>query len=98
MPELGFVIYLLAISYALGQFWYSVLEMRHEEWMRTMSFPLLGIVAGEALWAKYLTAGPEFFGIHVIVAFVFAFIAALIDWGIHVMRPTHEAMTRPAHA
>lgn len=99
MPELGFVIYLLAISYALGQFWYSILEIRHEDWMRTTSFPLLGIVAGEALWAKAgMVSGPEFFGVHVIVAFVFALIATVIDWGIHSARPTHEVMVRPAHA
>lgn len=101
MPELGFVLYLLALSYAFGQLWYSIFEFRHEHWLRVMSYPLLGIVGGEALWAKYLASGPDFFGVHVLVAFVATLIAVLVDIGIHALRPTHEKtleMPKAAHA
>ena len=92
LPALGFVIYLLAVSYAFGQLWYSIFEYRHDVWMRTLSFPLLGIIAGEALWATNFAAGPVFFGIHIYTAFVGSLVASLVDLGIHSLRPTHERM------
>lgn len=98
MPELAFVVYMLALAYGLGQLWYSVLDYRHDNWTRTWSFPFLGIIAGEALWANFLPAGPEFLGIHVLVAFVATLVAALVDLGIHALRPAPAPSLRPAHA
>lgn len=94
MAEFGHVLFLVALAYGLGQFWYSILDHRHEHWMRICSYPFLGIVAGEAL----TPIGPEVFGVHVFVAFVATLVACLVDRIVHMIRPAHEAEMRPAHA
>ena len=94
MPELGYVAYLLALSYGLGQLWYSILGHRYDNWMRHCSYPFLGIVAGEA----FVPIGPEFFGVHVGVAFLATLVAAILDRLVHTLRPASEASLRPAHA
>ena len=95
MPELGYVVYLLALAFGLGQLWYSVLDFRHDHWMRMASYPFLGIVLGEA----FVPMGPEVFGVHIMVAFVATLIACILDRVIHTIRPAHEeAALRPSHA
>ena len=83
MPELGFAVYLLAISYGVGVLWYTLLGSRDSGWMRMAAFPLLGVVIGEAIWNKYLSAGMgqglAFGGLHVYVVLVSSFIAVLVD-------------------
>ena len=86
MPELGFIVYLVAISYALGLLWYTLLGHHHTSWMRIAAFPLLAVVIGEALWTRYLatTAGQGlvFSGLNLYVALVATFIGALVDIGL----------------
>ena len=94
MAEFGNVLFLVAFAYGLGQLWYSVLDHRHDGWMRIASFPFLGMIAGEA----FMPMGPEVFGVHVVVAFVATFVACLVDKLVHAIRPGHEAELRPAHA
>lgn len=100
MPELGNMLYLLALSYAFGQLWYNVLDYHHEGWMRVCSFPFLGIILGEALYARVLAlpAGPETYGVHIFLALVATLVATVIDMFIHTLRPAHETSLRPAHA
>ena len=94
MPELGYVAYLLALAYGLGQLWYSVLDYRHDHWMRLCAYPFLGIVIGEV----FAPVGPEFHGVHVAMALGASLIAAIVDRLIHTLRPDHEASLHPAHA
>jgi len=83
VPELGFVLYIIAMSYGLGMLWYTLLGRNYMGWMRLGAFPLLGLVIGEGLWAKYLSdnigPGLVFMGLHLYVALVSTFIAALVD-------------------
>ncbi len=98
VENVGFVIYLLALSYAMGQLWYSIYGRHVEGWMRLLSFPLLGIIGGETLWVNWATlaAGPDFFGIHVVVAFFGTLVATAIDMLIHVAHRSYVEMERPA--
>ncbi len=56
MPELGLVVYLLAISYGMGALWYTLLGRSPARWTRMTAFPLVGVVIGEpgrapAIWS-----------------------------------------------
>ena len=83
MPELGFVVYLIAISYGMGALWYTLLGRSETSWTRMTAFPLVGVVIGEALWARYLSEnvgqGLVFFDLHIYVALVSTLAAALVD-------------------
>ncbi len=54
MPELGLVVYLLAISYGMGALWYTLLGRSPARWTRMTAFPLVGVVIWGAL------PGPSF--------------------------------------
>lgn len=83
MPELGFVGLLIALSYGVGVLWYTLLGKTYTSWMRMAAFPLLGVIIGEAVWTRYLSAsvgqGLVFSSIHIYVALVSSFIGALVD-------------------
>jgi L-cystine uptake protein TcyP (sodium:dicarboxylate symporter family) len=83
MPELGFVVFLVAMSYGMGVLWYTLLGRNYTGWMRMVAFPLVGLVIGEALWGKYLSgnmgAGLVFYDLHIYVALISTFIATLVD-------------------
>ncbi|MFQ6030427.1 MAG: hypothetical protein ACE5Q6_23375 [Dehalococcoidia bacterium] len=83
MPDLGFVVYLIAISYGMGTLWYTLLGRSVFSWMRMGAFPLVGVVIGEAIWTRYLAEaigqGLVFLNVHIYVALVATFIAALVD-------------------
>ena len=49
MPYLGFVVQFIAISYALGVVWYTLLGRNYSSWMRMAVFPFVGAVVGESL-------------------------------------------------
>ena len=75
MPDLGFVVYLIAVSYALGVVWHTLLGRGYTSWMRLAAFPLVGTVLGETL----VTIGPSLFALHLYVALVSTFIAVTAD-------------------
>ena len=75
MPDLGFVVQFIAISYALGVVWYTLLGRSYSSWMRMAAFPLVGAVVGESLVA----AGPTFFGIHLYVILASTLAGAVSD-------------------
>ena len=82
MPELGFVAFMIGLSYGLGVLWYKLLgdgTSGHSGWMRTASVPFVGLVAGEGVWAAYLLSGPTFFDVHVALALVTTLVAVLVD-------------------
>jgi len=83
MPDLGFVVFLVALSYGMGVLWYTLLGRNYTGWMRVAAFPLIGVVIGEALWAKYMTgstlSGLVFWNLNIYPVLMFTFIAALLD-------------------
>ena len=81
MPELGFVVYVIAVSYVLGSVWYALLGRQHTNWMRMAAFPFLGVVIGQALWSGEFnrTDGLYFYGLHIYVALISSLAGAAID-------------------
>ena len=83
MPELGFIVYLIAVSYGMGVVWYSLLGRKYTGWMRMAVFPFLGVVIGEALWVNHLAGSPteglQYFGLHVYVVLISSFAGSLVD-------------------
>ena len=75
MPYLGFVVQFIAISYALGVVWYTLLGRDYDSWMRMAAFPFVGAIVGEEL----MDAGPSFFGLHLYVALVSTLAAVVVD-------------------
>ena len=55
MPELGFVVFLIAIAYGMGTVWYTLLGRDYASWMRMAAFPFVGAIVGEEL----VNAGPS---------------------------------------
>ena len=93
MPELGFVVYLIGLSYGMGVLWYTLLGNTYTGWMRMTAFPLLSVVIGEAVWIKHLSGGTGqglvFFDLHIYVALVSTFIGALVDKTISWLAKDH---------
>ena len=56
MPDLGFAVSLIAVSYVMGVLWYTLLGRNYTSWMRMAAFPLLAVIIGEALFGRYLAA------------------------------------------
>ena len=79
MPELGFVAFILALSYGSGVMWSKMLGTGSNGWMRTAAAPFVGVLVGEGIWAEYFVSGPEFFGLHIALALVTTFVAVLVD-------------------
>ena len=79
--ELGFVVYLIAVSYVLGTAWYAVLGRQNTNWMRIAAFPFVGVVIGEALWSGPIdgSGGLDFYGLHIYVALISSGVGAVVD-------------------
>ncbi len=75
MPELGIVVFIIAMAYTAGVVWYTLLGRDHASWMRIAAFPFVGAVLGESL----VTAGPSLFGLHLYVILVSSLIAVTVD-------------------
>ena len=75
MPELGFVVFLIAIAYGMGTVWYTLLGRDYASWMRMAAFPFVGAIVGEEL----VNAGPSFFGLHLYVGLVSTLAAVVVD-------------------
>ena len=93
MPELGFVVYLIGLSYGMGVLWYTLLGNNYIGWMRMAAFPLLGVVIGEAVWTKHFFGGVGqgliFFDLHIYVVLVSTFIGTLADKAISWLAKEH---------
>ena len=83
MPELGFIVYLIAISYGMGVVWYTLLGRKYTNWMRMAAFPLLGVIIGEALWTNHIASNPSegllYFNLHIYVVLISSFAGGLVD-------------------
>ena len=75
MPDLGFVVILIALSYAMGVGGYSLMGLEHTSWMRTAAFPLVGAIVGETL----VPMGPLLLGFHVYTILVATLTGVLVD-------------------
>ena len=93
MPELGFIGLLIAISYGMGVLWYTLLGKAYTSWMRMAAFPLLGVIIGEAVWTRYLSAsvgqGLVFSSFHIYVALVSTFIGTMVDLTVSWLAKEH---------
>ena len=96
MPDLGYAVYLIAVSYGLGVLWYTLLGRNYTSWMRMAAFPLLAIIVGEALYARYLAStvgqGLVFLNIPIYVALAATFIGALVDIGVSWLAKEHHVV------
>lgn len=94
MPDLGFIVYLVAISYGLGVVWYTLLGRKYTNWMRMAAFPLLGAVIGEALWVNHIASNPGeglfYFNLHIYVVLVSSFIGSLADVALGWLAKDHS--------
>ena len=79
MEQLALVAAMVVFAYAFGMVWYHALGRPSTDWLRTMAYPLVGIIIGEGLWANYLPAGPAVSGAHVVVALFASFLAVSLD-------------------
>ncbi len=81
MLDLGFIVYVIAVSYVLGTAWYALLGRQHTNWMRMAAFPFVGVVIGEALWSGPMngSGGLDFHGLHIYVALVSSLAGVAID-------------------
>jgi hypothetical protein len=97
MPELGFIVFLIALSYGLGVVWYKLLGAGHSGWMRTAAAPFIGVAVGEGVWGAYLASGPAYFDVHIALALVTSLVAVLADVSIirivgSIVRPILDAL------
>ena len=76
-------------AFAFGGFWYNLLRRPHSDWIRMLSYPAVGIIAGEVIWAKYLPGGAEVLGIHVAVAAIATLITVYLDISWQARRFVH---------
>lgn len=85
--DLGNVLFIAALAYGLGVFWYEVLQLNAPAkiW-RLAAYPFVGIYASEALLAPLLTFDPQFGGIHVISAVIGSLVAVVVDWVVTKVR------------
>ncbi len=96
MPDLGFAVYLVAVSYGMGVLWYTLLGRNYTSWMRMAAFPLLAIIIGEAIYAKYLASsvgqGLVFMNINLYVALAASFIGSMADIGVSWLAKEHHVV------
>ena len=96
MPDLGYAVYLIAVSYGMGVLWYTLLGRNYTSWMRMAAFPLLALIIGEALYARYLASsvgqGLVFMSIHIYVALAATFIGAMVDIGVSWLSKEHHVV------
>ncbi len=79
----------LLFSFAFGGFWYQLLRRPHTDWIRMLSYPAVGVIAGEVVWAKYLPGGAEVLGIHVAVAAIATLVTVYLDISWQARRFVH---------
>jgi hypothetical protein len=81
--DLGSLLFLVALSYGMGVFWYSLIPGRMPDtaW-RVAAYPFLASAIAEALFSF----GPALGGIHVLVALVASLVGVIVDWIITDLR------------
>ena len=94
MPELGFAVSLIAVSYVMGVLWYTLLGRDTSSWMRMTAFPLLAIIIGEGIYAQYLASsvgqGLVFLNVHIYVALISTFVGSMADIAVSWLAKEHH--------
>ena len=79
MDEFSVVALAIAVSYGMGELWYTLLGHKYSSWMRTAALPLVGLVIAQAIWNDNAAGGPVFMQLHVVAIVLGTGIAALGD-------------------
>jgi hypothetical protein len=89
--DLGTLLLMLGLSYALGVLWYDLLpgELPGRVW-RVAAYPFLGIfIAHTLLQPVFGAADPAFGGLHLFTTVIGSLVAVVVDWVItRVRRPS----------
>jgi hypothetical protein len=81
--DLGTVLLMGGVAYALGLFWYGLILGRTGDGIfRTAAYPFLAIVFAEA----YLQIGPQVGHLHLVGALIASLAGVLVDWGVGAIR------------
>lgn len=91
--EVGNVLLMAGLAYALGLLWYTLLPARvpAQIW-RVAAYPFLGIFVAEMLLAPAFGFDPSLGGIHFVSAIIGSIVAVVVDWVIaDVRKPAVEA-------
>jgi L-cystine uptake protein TcyP (sodium:dicarboxylate symporter family) len=80
----------------MGVLWYTLLGRNYTGWMRMTAFPLLGLIIGEAIFSRYLSGGVGrglvIYGVHLYVALIATFIAAMVDVAVTWVAKEHHVV------
>ena len=76
------------VAFAFGSVAYRIVGQRKANWVQVMPIPLLATILGEGVWAPYLAAGPEFLGVHVVVALL----AIPFAVGLDILMESHKGL------
>jgi len=98
--DVGTLLLMLGLAYALGLFWYDLLPGKlPEQLWRVAAYPFLGIFVAQTLLPSLITLDPQFGGIHLITAFVGSLVAVVVDWVVTQARhPSMVPMPEPRAA
>jgi hypothetical protein len=89
--DLGTVLLMGGVAYALGLFWYGlILGRTNEVIFRTAAYPFLAIVFAEA----YLQIGPQVGHLHLVAALIASLAGVLVDWAVVTIRGMLGAQKR----
>ena len=67
------------VAFSFGSVAYRISGHQQSSWVQLMPYPLLGTILGEGVWARYMAAGPEVLGVHVVVALLAIPLAVGLD-------------------
>ena len=79
MEQFTPLVAMLVLAFAFGSMWYQLFGHTKTHWLKTMAFPLVGVIIGEGIWANYQMAGPEIVGIHPAVAVFSTMLAVWVE-------------------
>ena len=97
--DVGTLLLMLGLSYALGLLWYGLLpgKLPQQVW-RVAAYPFLGIFVAEALLPSVLTFDPKFGNLHLLTVLIGSLVAVVVDWIIQQARRPSLVLTPEARA
>jgi hypothetical protein len=80
--DIGTLLLMLSLSYALGLLWYDLLPGKLPEHIwRVAAYPFLGIFVAETLYRSLSFAGDlQFGGLHLITMAIGTLVGVVVDW------------------
>src|SRR5260370_6304014 len=85
--DVGTLLLMLGLSYALGLSWYDLLRSKlPEQVWRVAAYPFLGIFVAEALLPSVLPFDPKFGNLHLLTVLIGSLVAVVVDWVIRQAR------------